>query len=61
MTTAAHLRGVEAAASLAAATRAAFENEIKAARKAGAPLREIAKAAGLSYEGVRRITMKESV
>ncbi len=49
------LREVERAAAKAAVSREALEAAMKQAHREGASLRDIAKAAGMSHETVRRI------
>ncbi len=49
------LQKVEQAAAKAAVSRETLEVAIREARKAGVSLRDVAKAAGMSYETVRRI------
>ncbi len=49
------LKKVERAAAKAAVSREELEAAIREAREAGASLRDVAKAAGMSYETVRRI------
>ncbi len=49
------LREVERAAAKAAVSRETLEAAIREARSQGATLRDVAKAAGMSYETVRRI------
>jgi len=51
-------KAVEAAAQQSRQARADLEDAIRAARKEGASLREIAAAAGLSHEIVRRISSR---
>ena len=55
------LARVEQAARHAAAARVDLEDELRNARANGATLRELAKAAGLSVENVRRITTKKPI
>lgn len=50
------IKKVERAAAKAAASREALAAAIREARAAGLPLREIAKAAGMSHEQVRRLS-----
>jgi hypothetical protein len=52
------LRKVEKAAAKAASSRLALEAAMREAHVAGKPLRDIAKAAGVSHEQVRRILAK---
>jgi hypothetical protein len=51
---------VERAAAKRAAARAEFESSIVAARESGLSLAAIAKSSGLSVEGVRKITQRQS-
>jgi hypothetical protein len=50
------LRKVERAAAKVAAARAGLELAVREARAAGAPLRAVAQAAGVSHEQVRRLS-----
>lgn len=50
---------LESAARKHASARAALENEIRAARYYGMPLRTIAKHAGVSHEKVRGLISKD--
>ena len=55
MTDSPELRKVRAAADKAAAARTHLHATVRDAHKAGASLREIAEAAGLSHETVRKL------
>lgn len=52
------IHDVEIAARLALVSQANLEQAIRSAREAGTSLREIAKAAGVSHEQVRRIVQE---